>query len=691
MRWKDTCSTAGWLFVFLVFIPWAPTYSFDCKGVPCFAPYTQTPLGSPCGCVLPIQVELELDVGLDALFQAISMLTKEIANGTLLLLSQARIVGVNADSKDQSKSVVQIELVPLGKVFDNLTVIMISQRFQNHQVLSRESYFGNYTLVYIRYPGLSLSTAPSYPSGTTSGVLPGAGLYPHEKPLSVDVARKDQSFSGSTIAVILISSIIAAAATFGSIFLLFMRFNKPVTALDTTPKENHLSACRRLGAEFTSSSENEGPVAGLCSPAIATFSVPARSFSLYELDRATNNFDSQNIIGQGGFGQVFCGKLEDGSNIAVKRITCGDQKRSKEFMAEVEMLGRLHHRNLVKLIGVCMEEHHHCLVYELISNGSVESHLHSTLQDAMPLDWNTRLKIALGAARGLAYLHEDANPRVIHRDFKASNILLEEDFTPKISDFGLAKAAPDEENGYISTTVMGTFGYVAPEYAMTGHLLVKSDVYSYGVVLLELLSGKKPIDLSQPPGEESLVNWARPLLSSTEGLEKLVDPALEGSVPFDSFARVAAIASMCVQPDVSHRLFMGEVVQALKLVCNCAEGICSITVSPQDSRGGSDGADQASADKSEPMNTVSSTSFISVDYDSGTAHMTSRPDSSSTYSSDTDYLLEQPNDSFRRYSTSGPSSLAGINTAWSTGKDFFYITRSEDRMIKPCRLFCGTI
>ncbi|KAA8550680.1 hypothetical protein F0562_002364 [Nyssa sinensis] len=212
------------------------------------------------------------------------------------------------------------------------------------------------------------------------------------------------------------------------------------------------------------------------------------------------------------------------------------------------MLSRLHHRNLVKLIGICIEEHTRCLVYELVPNGSVESHLHGADKRKGPLDWDARLKIALGAARGLAYLHEDSNPRVIHRDFKASNVLLEDDFTPKVSDFGLAREAT-EGSRHISTRVMGTFGYVAPEYAMTGHLLVKSDVYSYGVVLLELLSGKKPVDMSQPQGQENLVTWARSLLTTREGLERLVDPSLAGNYDFDDMAKVAAIASMCVHPE----------------------------------------------------------------------------------------------------------------------------------------------
>ncbi|RRT84182.1 hypothetical protein BHE74_00000694 [Ensete ventricosum] len=283
------------------------------------------------------------------------------------------------------------------------------------------------------------------------------------------------------------------------------------------------------------------------SSSVATYTGSAKTFTLAEIEKATNRFNESKIIGEGGFGRVYQGTLEDGIRVAVKVLKRDDQQSGREFFAEVEMLSRLHHRNLVKLIGICMEEAARCLVYELVPNGSVESHLH---------------------ARGLAYLHEDSSPRVIHRDFKSSNILLEHDYTPKVSDFGLARAALDEGNLHISTRVMGTFGYVAPEYAMTGHLLVKSDVYSYGVVLLELLTGRKPIDMLQPPGQENLVTWARPLLTNMDNLEMIVDPALAMNVPIDSVAKVAAIASMCVQPEVSHRPFMGEVVQALKLVCN---------------------------------------------------------------------------------------------------------------------------
>ncbi|GJN06157.1 hypothetical protein PR202_ga23858 [Eleusine coracana subsp. coracana] len=197
-----------------------------------------------------------------------------------------------------------------------------------------------------------------------------------------------------------------------------------------------------------------------------------------------------------------------------------------------------------------------------------------------PLDWDTRMRIALDAARGLAYLHEDSQPCVIHRDFKASNILLENDFHAKVSDFGLAKQAPEGRANYLSTRVMGTFGYVAPEYAMTGHLLVKSDVYSYGVVLLELLTGRRPVDMSQPSGQENLVTWARPILRDKDRLEELADPRLGSQYPKDDFVRVCTIAAACVSPEANQRPTMGEVVQSLKMVQRSVEFQESVPTPP---------------------------------------------------------------------------------------------------------------
>jgi serine/threonine-protein kinase PBS1 len=171
------------------------------------------------------------------------------------------------------------------------------------------------------------------------------------------------------------------------------------------------------------------------------------------------------------------------------------------------MLSLLHHQNLVNLVGYCADGDQRLLVYEYMPLGSLEDHLHDLPPDKVPLDWNTRMKIAAGAAKGLEYLHDKAQPPVIYRDFKSSNILLGEDFHPKLSDFGLAKLGPVGDKSHVSTRVMGTYGYCAPEYAMTGQLTVKSDVYSFGVVLLELITGRKAIDSTRPHVEQNLVSW----------------------------------------------------------------------------------------------------------------------------------------------------------------------------------------
>ncbi|KZV34860.1 hypothetical protein F511_00762 [Dorcoceras hygrometricum] len=304
----------------------------------------------------------------------------------------------------------------------------------------------------------------------------------------------------------------------------------------------------------------------------------ARILAYEELKEATNNFAT--ILGEGGFGRVFKGVLSDGTPVAIKRLSSGGQQGDKEFTVEVEMLSRLHHRNLVKLIGYYSnrDSSQNLLCYELVPNGSLEAWLHGPLGLNCPLDWDTRMKIALDAARGLAYLHEDSQPCVIHRDFKASNILLENNFHAKVSDFGLAKQAPEGRANYLSTRVMGTFGYVAPEYAMTGHLLVKSDVYSYGVVLLELLTGRKPVDMSQPTGQENLVTWAKPILRDKNRLEELADPKLDSKYPKEDFVRVCTVAAACVAPEANQRPTMGEVVQSLKMVQRITEYQDSVIV-----------------------------------------------------------------------------------------------------------------
>lgn len=227
------------------------------------------------------------------------------------------------------------------------------------------------------------------------------------------------------------------------------------------------------------------------------------------------------------------------------------------------MLSLLHHSNLVNLIGYCADGDQRLLVYEFMPLGSLEDHLHDLPPDKETLDWNTRMKIAAGAAKGLEYLHDKANPPVIYRDLKSSNILLDKGFHPKLSDFGLAKLGPVGDKTHVSTRVMGTYGYCAPEYAMTGQLTLKSDVYSFGVVFLELITGRKAIDNTRAPGEHNLVAWARPLFKDRRKFPKMADPLLRGRYPMRGLYQALAVAAMCLQEQAATRPLIGDVVTAL--------------------------------------------------------------------------------------------------------------------------------
>ncbi|KAK4263725.1 hypothetical protein QN277_029102 [Acacia crassicarpa] len=291
-------------------------------------------------------------------------------------------------------------------------------------------------------------------------------------------------------------------------------------------------------------------------------------FTYEELVKATNGFAPRNLLGEGGFGSVYKGSLPDGREVAVKQLKIGGGQGEREFKAEVEIISRIHHRHLVSLVGYCVLDTRRLLVYDYVPNKTLYHHLHG---EGMPvLSWEKRVKIAVGAARGIAYLHEDCNPRIIHRDIKSSNILLDYNFDAQVSDFGLAKLTIDTVS-HISTRVMGTFGYVAPEYASSGRLTEKSDVFSFGVVLLELITGRKPVDASQPMGDESLVEWARPLLShaiDNEEFDGLTDPRLEKNYVESEMFRMIEIAATCVRHSAAKRPRMGQVVRALESIIN---------------------------------------------------------------------------------------------------------------------------
>ncbi|CAL1355336.1 unnamed protein product [Linum trigynum] len=290
----------------------------------------------------------------------------------------------------------------------------------------------------------------------------------------------------------------------------------------------------------------------------------ARSFSFRELANATQNFMELNLIGEGGFGRVYKGRLDTGEIVAVKQLNQDGMQGNQEFIVEVLMLSLLHHPNLVTLTGYCTAGDQRLLVYEYMPRGSLERHLFDVDTGKEPLSWSTRMKIAVNAARGLEYLHCKANPPVIYRDLKSANILLDKDFHAKLSDFGLAKLGPVGDNTHVSTRVMGTYGYCAPEYAMSGKLTLKSDIYSFGVVLLELISGRKAMDYSRRQGEQNLVVWSRPYLKDQKKFCQMVDPRLQGRYPRRCLNYAIAIAGMCLHEEAHLRPLIGDIVVALE-------------------------------------------------------------------------------------------------------------------------------
>ncbi|KAA8541796.1 hypothetical protein F0562_022948 [Nyssa sinensis] len=288
------------------------------------------------------------------------------------------------------------------------------------------------------------------------------------------------------------------------------------------------------------------------------------TFTYEELAHATDSFSNTNLLGQGGFGYVHKGVLPDGKEVAIKQLRVGSGQGEREFQAEIEIISRVHHRHLVSLVGYCISGAQRLLVYDFVPNNTLEFHLHG--KGRPPLNWTTRMKIALGSAKGLAYLHEDCQPKIIHRDIKAANILLDYNFEAKLADFGLARLNSDADT-HISTRVMGTFGYLAPEYALSGKLTDKSDIFSYGVVLLELITGRRPIDKAQHFVDDNIVDWARPLLAQAledGNFDTLADPRLQNDYDSTEMTRMIACAAVCVRHLARLRPRMSQIIHALE-------------------------------------------------------------------------------------------------------------------------------
>ncbi|CAN1320347.1 Probable receptor-like serine/threonine-protein kinase At4g34500 [Linum perenne] len=301
-----------------------------------------------------------------------------------------------------------------------------------------------------------------------------------------------------------------------------------------------------------------------------------RWYSLMELEMATKGFAEENVIGEGGYGVVYRGVLTDGSVIAVKNLLNNKGQAEKEFKVEVEAIGKVRHKNLVGLIGYCADGSRRMLVYEYVENGNLEQWLHGIDGPVSPLSWDIRMKIAIGTAKGLAYLHEGLEPKVVHRDVKSSNILLDAKWNPKVSDFGLAKLL-GSESSYVTTRVMGTFGfvigklrcykcccrYVSPDYASTGMLNEGSDVYSFGVLLMEIITGRSPVDYTRPAGEMNMVDWFKGMVASRRG-EELVDPLIEVDPAPRALKRALLVCLRCIDLDGSKRPKMGQIVHMLE-------------------------------------------------------------------------------------------------------------------------------
>ncbi|KAJ8748766.1 hypothetical protein K2173_011321 [Erythroxylum novogranatense] len=347
------------------------------------------------------------------------------------------------------------------------------------------------------------------------------------------------------------------------------------------------SAPELKGGMKTEFSGTESVTKSLCSD-ISPRSIPElyeekahklRVFSFSELKQATNDFTRQRKIGEGGFGSVYKGSIKPADDksdpvlVAVKKLNRDGLQGHKQWVAEVQFLGIVEHPNLVKLIGYCAVDGERgiqrLLVYEFMPNKSLEDHLFNKAYP--PLSWKVRLQILLGAAQGLAYLHEGLEVQVIYRDFKSSNVLLDENFTPKLSDFGLAREGPMTGHTHVSTAVVGTYGYAAPDYIETGRLTAKCDVWSFGVVLYEILTGRRSLERSLPTVEQKLLEWVKQFPADGKRFGLMMDPRLQHQYSTTAARKIAKLADTCLLKHPKDRPKMSQVVETLEHIIQDSE------------------------------------------------------------------------------------------------------------------------
>ncbi|KAK1400918.1 putative serine/threonine-protein kinase PBL10 [Heracleum sosnowskyi] len=298
-----------------------------------------------------------------------------------------------------------------------------------------------------------------------------------------------------------------------------------------------------------------------------------KSFTYKELSVATREFHADSLLGEGGFGCVHKGWVDKntfaaaewgtGLAVAVKKFSQNSMQGHQEWSTEIKYLGALCHPNLVKLIGYCLEGEHRLIVYEFMPQGSLEKHIYRRDPSCQPLSWNLRISVALDVAKGLAYLHSP-EVNVIFRDLKTSNIVIDSNYKAKLTDFGMARDGPENESTHVSTRVMGTYGYLSPEYMATGHLTMKNDVYIFGVVLLEMLTGRKAFDRTLPTKEQDLVSWATPNLTSKHRISHVMDANIKGQYTTRAALTLSSLALKCLSVDPKSRPDTKEVVKALE-------------------------------------------------------------------------------------------------------------------------------
>ncbi|KAJ0885800.1 putative protein kinase RLK-Pelle-PERK-2 family [Helianthus annuus] len=330
--------------------------------------------------------------------------------------------------------------------------------------------------------------------------------------------------------------------------------------IDHRPKKS--TKCAREMVPVTRHLQHKSPsLCSICQDKAPVFGAPPKWFGFNELEDATNGFSEANFLAEGGFGSVHRGVLKDGRMVAVKQHKLASFQGDTEFFSEVEVLSCAQHRNVVMLIGFCVEDGRRLLVYEYICNGSLDTHLYG--QNHGLLEWSARQKIAIGAARGLRYLHEECRVGcIVHRDMRPNNILLTHDFEVLVGDFGLARWQPDGETCE-ETRIIGTFGYLAPEYAQSGEITEKADVYSFGVVLVELITGRKAVDINRPKGQQYLTEWARPLLEEA-AIAELIDPRLRDNYSEREVRCMSHCARLCIARDPHSRPRMSQVLWMLE-------------------------------------------------------------------------------------------------------------------------------